>query len=180
MTHKQIDAEREALLPCPFCGANAKYDPMEGEWVSCASMECDMRNLSVDLVTWQARAQQPALSDDEAVVKRIQNYYLPQLKFSMNSSREFAEKHKGTDAASHHLGNANGLETAIGCIEEALAAANALPEQQVQLGSKLNVSQLKVTRDRLLSVIEWAFPRADNAEDIADAIAAKWPHIVGE
>lgn len=53
------------------------------------------------------------------VEKSLTEYYLPQLKFSMNSAREFGHKHD----SSHHLGMANVYEVAIGCIEESITMA---------------------------------------------------------
>lgn len=45
----------DELKECPFCGAIASYDPLEGEWIRCANKECDMSNTSVGVSTWQSR-----------------------------------------------------------------------------------------------------------------------------
>ena len=54
----------------------------------------------------------------------LQTYYLPQLKFTMKSSKEFAFKcPEKSDMRSHHLGAFNAYEIAIGCIQEAIKSS---------------------------------------------------------
>lgn len=59
------------------------------------------------------------------VVNELQEYYIPQLKFRMKKSRECAYE---MDSKSDYFhGEANALEVAIGCIEEAIELAMERP-----------------------------------------------------
>ncbi len=63
-----------------------------------------------------------AIVKTDGLVQALENYYIPQLKFSMKQHREFAFEHKENEISSSlHHGAANAFETAIGCIEEALS-----------------------------------------------------------
>lgn len=57
------------LLNCPFCGAHAQYDPLEGEWVGCRNMECSMHGTSVSIETWNTRTPDLSFLDKPEVVE---------------------------------------------------------------------------------------------------------------